>query len=149
MGLLEKIHKDMLLAARAGKSDESDILKMVVSSIKNAKIAKTDGSELTEEEELKIVFSEAKKLKDASEQYIAAGREDLADREKNQLAVIEKYLPVQAGDEEIRDIVKSIIEETGVSGMGAMGMVMGNAMKRLQGKADGKEVNEIVKEMLS
>jgi uncharacterized protein len=139
----------MLTAAKEGNSAEADILKVVLSSLKNEKIAKPDGTALTEEEEVKVVFSEAKKIKDSIEQFGKAGREDLAEREKEQLAVVEKYLPEQAGDEDIRKAVKEVIEETGASDMSHMGMVMGASMKKLQGKADGKVVSEVVKDMLS
>lgn len=149
MSLLETIQKDMLSAAKDGKAVESDILKMVVSNLKNALIAKGPGESLSEEEEIKLVFSEAKKLKDAAEQYRSGGREDLAKREEEQLVVVERYLPQQASVEDVRAVVVDVIKETGVSGMGAMGMVMGNAMKKLQGKADGKIVSDIVKEELS
>jgi uncharacterized protein len=149
MALLEKIQEEMLSAAKGGHSVESDILKLVVSALKNAQIAKTAGETLTEEEEIKIVFAEAKKLKDAAEQYTAAGREDLAAREKEQLTYIEKYLPEQAGEDGIRAAVVDVIKETGASGMASMGMVMGTVMQKLQGKADGKIVSDVVKELLS
>lgn len=149
MSLTETIQKDMLTSGKKGNSAESDILKVVLSSLKNEKIAKSDGTDLTEEEEVEIVFSEAKKIKDSIEQFEKAGREDLAEREKEQLAVIERYLPEQAEDEDIRKAVKEAIEETGASNPSHMGMVMGASMKKLWGKADGKVVSEVVKEMLS
>ena len=95
------------------------------------------------------MFSEAKKVKDSIEQYEKGGRSELADREKKQLAVIEKYLPEQAGEEEVRKVVQKVIDDTGASNMSQMGMVMGASMKELQGKADGKVVSEVVKELLS
>ena len=149
MSLLETIQKDSFAAAKAGKSVESDILKIALSSLKNAQISKGASDELSEEEEVKIVFGESKKIRDSIEQYEGGGRQDLADREKEQLAVIERYLPKQADESEVRSVVSAIIEETGATGIASMGMVMGNTMKKLQGKADGKLVSDIVKEMLS
>ena len=149
MSLTETIQKDMLDASKEGDSARSDILKVVLSSLKNEKIAKPDGTDLTEEEETKVVFSEAKKIKDSIEQFEKAGRDDLAEREKEQLSVVEKYLPKQAGEDDIRKVVKEAIKETGASNKGQMGMVMGAAMKKLQGKADGKVVSSIVADMLS
>lgn len=139
----------MVAAAKAGKTDEVDILKLVLASLKNAKIDKSDGSDLSEEEEVQVVFSEAKKVKDSIEKFEEGGRDELAAREKEQLKVIEKYLPEQAGQDEVRKIVQKIIEDTGASNMSQMGMVMGASMKELQGKADGKVVSEVVKELLS
>lgn len=149
MSLTETIQKDMLNAAKEGNSTKADILKVVLSSLKNEKIAKSDGTDLSEEEEVKVVFSEAKKIKDSIEQFENAGRDELAGREKEQLAVVEKYLPEQAGEDEIRKAVEEAIKETGASNKGQMGMVMGAAMKTLQGKADGKMVSSIVTDMLS
>lgn len=149
MALLEKIQKDMLAAAKVGKTVDSDILKLVVAAIKNAQIAKPAGEKLSDDDEIKVIFAEAKKVKDSIEQFTAGGRDDLASREKKQLAVIEKYLPAQASEDDIRTAVADVIKETGASGMGAFGMVMGNSMKKLQGKADGKIVSDIVKELLS
>jgi uncharacterized protein YqeY len=149
MSLTETIQKDMLTAAKEGRSVQADILKVVLSSLKNEKIAKPGGTALTEEEEMKAVFSESKKIKDSIEQFEKAGREDLAKREREQLAVVERYLPEQAGEDDIRKVVKEVIEETGASNLGQMGMVMGVSMKKLQGKADGKIVSEVVKDMLS
>lgn len=149
MALLEKIQSEMLSALKDGRSVDADIFKLVVSALKNAKIAKMAGEPVTDEEEIKVVFAEAKKLKDAAQQYTHAGREDLAFREKEQLAILEKFLPSQAGEDEIRAAVKTVIEETGASGMGGVGMVMGTVMKKLQGKADGQVVSDIVKELLS
>ena len=148
MSLQEKIQKDVISATKDGKTVEVDILKMVLASLKNARI-ENNNEDLSEEEEVKVVFSEAKKVKDSIEQYKKGGRDDLVTREQEQLEVIERYLPAQAGEEEIRKVVKKVIDDTGAANMGQMGMVMGTAMKELQGKADGGAVSDIVKELLS
>lgn len=148
MPLQETIQKDALVAAKAGKAVEADILKMVLASLKNARIA-NNNEDLGEEEEIKVVFAEAKKVKDSIEQYKKGGREDLMKREEEQLLVIERYLPAQADEDEIRNIVEKVIGDTGAANMGHMGMVMGAVMKELQGKADGSVVSAVVKDMLS
>jgi len=149
MSLLQKIQQDSISAMKKGNSVKTDILKMVIASLKNAVIAKTGDSKISPEEEVKIVFSEAKKLKDSIEQYKKAGRDDLIAREEEQLKYVMEYLPEQMGREDVEKAVKKAIEEVRASGMGDMGKVMGAVMKDLQGKADGTLVSDIVKEKLS
>jgi len=96
-----------------------------------------------------VLQKQAKQRRDALEQYRSAGRDDLAKIEDEELAVIESYLPEQLSDDEIRTEVASIIERTGASGMRDMGKVMGPAMGSLKGKADGRRVQEVVKELLN
>jgi len=146
MSLFDTMQKDMLSAVKSGDTVTVDILKIVLSALKNARIAK--GEDLSEDEEKKAVFAEAKKIKDSIEQYTSAGREDLAQREQAQLDVVQKYLPQEAGEDEIRSVVERVVNETGASGAGSMGMVMGTVMKELQGRADGAVVSRIVREVL-
>ncbi|MFH1547058.1 MAG: GatB/YqeY domain-containing protein [bacterium] len=148
MSILDTLQKDSIEAMKSGKKEDLEILKMAITSIKNAQIQKGREEELTEEEEAKVLSSEVKKLKDSVFQYKAAGRDDLADREQSQLEVMLKYLPAQMDRSEIEDIVKEVISEVGATGKGQMGMVMGTAMKRLSGEVDGNEVKEIVMELL-
>lgn len=149
MSLLQEIQKDSISAMKSGNRVESDILKMVLTSLKNALIAKPGEEKLSSEEEMKIVYSESKKLKDSIEQYKKADRKDLIAREEEQLKCIMKYLPEQAGRGDIEKIVGKVIEQVNASGMGDMGRVMGIVMKDLQGKADGSLVKDVVKEKLS
>lgn len=149
MSIVEKIQQESLLARKEGNTDKADILTVVLAALKDARIAKPDREELTEDEEIKVVFAEAKKIKDSIVQFKKAGRDDLAEKESSQLKVIEEYLPAQASDEDIAKEVDKAIEEVGAAGMAQMGQVMGVVMKALQGKADGSKVNQIVKEKLS
>lgn len=149
MSLIETIQKDVFAAVKEGKNAEADILRIVLADLKNARIAKGADQDLSDEEEIKVVFGEAKKVKDSMEQFERAGREDLLSRETEQLAVIERYLPAQADDSAVRQVVKKAIADTGASGTGQIGMVMGAVMKEMQGKADGKLVSDIAKEELS
>ena len=108
--------------------------------------AKTD---LSEEEEIKLLQKQVKQRKDSAAIYIEQGREDLAEPELAQAKIIEQFLPKQLSEEEVGKIVAEIIAETGASSMADMGKVMGLASARLAGKADGKTISTIVKEILS
>ncbi|MEL6221936.1 MAG: GatB/YqeY domain-containing protein [Cyanobacteria bacterium J06627_8] len=104
---------------------------------------------LTDEEDMDVLVQQAKQRRDSIEQYRNAGRDELADKEAQELAIIESFLPKQLTDEEIGAVVDALITETGASSAKDMGKVMGLAMKQLRGKADGKKVQELVKAKLS
>ena len=148
MSILKNIKKDSISAMKSGKKDDMEILKVVMTSLNNAQIQKGREKELTKDEEIKVVSSEVKKLKEAALQYKTAGRDDLAQREEAQLEVMFKYLPAQLDGKKIEKIVKEVINEVGATGKGDMGMVMGATMKRVAGQADGNDVKEIVMKML-
>lgn len=104
---------------------------------------------LTEEQEIAVLQKQAKQRRDAIEQFRAAGRDDLAQREEEEYAVIASYLPQQLDDEAIRKVVEAIVAETGASSMKDIGKVMGPAMQQLRGRADGRRVQEAVRAVLS
>lgn len=137
----------MLDAVKAKDVVKVDILKMALASLKNAEIEK--GDSLDEKTQENILRKEVKKLKDAFEEYSKASRDDLAKKEKQQLEILEAYLPELMSEDEVREFVKKKVEELGVQGPGDMGKVMGVVMKELQGKADGGMVNNIVKDVLN
>ena len=114
-------------------------------------LAKTDGTgeEITEEKEIKILQKLIKQRKDSLEIYEKGGREELALKEKEEIEIIEKYLPEQLSDEALEAAIKAVIAETGASSMKDMGKVMGIASKKLAGKADGKTISAKVKALLS
>jgi uncharacterized protein YqeY len=147
MSLDAKINEEMKIAVKAG-----DKLKLeTVRSIRAAIIEFNKsgiGREMNEQDELKILQNQAKKRKDAIQLYIQGGRQELADKEKQELAIIEEYLPKQMDDAEVKDIIKKLIAEVGATDMKDMGKVMGLSMKQLQGKADGNKVQQFVKELL-
>ncbi len=145
--LTEQIREDSIEAAKSGKKNAADILKVALSSLKNAAIDNEDRS-IDEAEEMKVVFSEAKKLKEEIKEFEKAERNDLSERAKEQLEVLEKYLPDQADEAEIEKIVEDTISELGAESMADMGKVMGSAMDKLEGKADGGTVSSIVKKLL-
>lgn len=103
---------------------------------------------LNEEEELAVVMQLAKQRRDSIKQFTEAGRDDLADKESKELAILEEYLPAQLSDAEVEAAVDEIIAQVGASGPRDMGKVMGPVMKKLQGKADGGKVQAIVKTKL-
>ncbi|MEL7353376.1 MAG: GatB/YqeY domain-containing protein [Cyanobacteria bacterium P01_A01_bin.116] len=103
---------------------------------------------LNEEEELAVVMQLAKQRRDSIKQFTEAGRDDLADKESKELAILEEYLPAQLSDAEVEAAVDEIIAQVGASGPRDMGKVMGPVMKKLQGKADGGKVQAIVKAKL-
>lgn len=147
MSLIDQIRKDMFQASKDGRSSESNILKMAIASVKNEEVKKGENLEDTEIE--KILRTEVKKIKDSIEQYESMGRNDLAEEEKKQLEVLEKYLPELMPEGEIKKIVEAKASEIGITSMSDMGKLMGVVMKDLNGKADGAVVRQIVQEVLS
>lgn len=140
-------------AARSAlKNQEPEILmtlRMLLSAVKNREIekrTKTGASELTEEETVAVLRSEAKKRKDAAGEFEKAGRRDLAEKEKRELAILEKFLPAEFSDEEIEKLVRPFTAGRALSDFGA---VMGVAIKAVAGRASGERVSATVRQMLS
>ena len=146
MQLADKLLDDLKASLKSGDKNRLGILRMIKSAIKNKEIEK--GSPL-DEEEIQAMFSTfVKRAKDSIEQFSNAGRTDLAEKEKQELAVMQEYLPTQISEDDIRQIVKDAVAETGASGPKDMGMVMKAVMGKTKGQADGKLVNSLVKEIL-
>jgi len=148
MALFDQINNDMKAAMKARDKVKLEALRNIKKVMLEARAAKGAGSELTEDESLKIISKLAKQGADSAAIYKEQGREDLADQEMAQVKVFESYLPAKMSDEELTAAVKEIIEETGASSMKDMGKVMGIASKKLAGKADGKEIAAKVKSLL-
>ena len=146
MSLLETLRKDMFSFSKNGEKDKAGILGMAIAEIKNAQI--NSEKELTEEDIIAVLRKEVKKVNDSIEQYTQMGREDLVEQETVQLDTLNVYLPQLMSKEEIEKVVKSKMEELGVSSMQDMGRLMGTVMKELQGKADGSQVKEVVQGLL-
>ena len=142
MSITEKISEDLTNAMKSGDRLRVETLRMVRAAL--LELAKS-GSEVTAEGEMKALQNQAKRRKDAAQQFRDANRTDLADKEESELKIIEEYLPQQVGDEEIRSEVKKIVAETGASGPGDFKIVMPKAMAALRGRADGAKVQAIVK----
>ena len=147
MSLKERIVSDMTAAMKAKDAARLSTLRMVKASVMNHEIEK--GSDLTDEELTKAMQSLVKQRRDSIEQYEKAGRQELADKERAEIEVIEGYLPQAATREEIEQAVAAAISEIGATSMRDMGAVMKAAQARLAGKnADGRMVSEIVKAKL-
>ena len=124
-------------------------LRAVKSAIMLHKTQKSSVGELSHEDELKILQKLVKQRKDSADIYKGQGRNDLADLEIKEADLIQQYLPKALSQDEVKEIVKSIIDETEAEGMKDMGKVMGMSTKKLMGKADGKMISTIVREFLS
>lgn len=148
MSLEEKIMGDLKSAM---KSKDQAALRSIRAIKAAILLAKTDGSgnDVDEKAEIKILQKLVKQRQESHDIYIKQGREDLAVVEQEEIAVIQKYLPEQMSEEKIMEIVKNIIASTGASGMKDMGKVMGQASAKLAGKADGKTLAAVVKNLLS
>lgn len=148
MKLKERIVSDLTAAMKAKDAARLSTLRMVKALVMNREIEK--GGELDEEEMTKALHSLVKQRRDSVAQYEQAGRTELADKERAEIAVIEEYLPQAAAREEIEQAVAAVIAELGASSMKEMGAVMRAAQARLAGRnADGRTVSEIVKAKLS
>jgi uncharacterized protein YqeY len=165
MALKQQIHSDSITALKSGDKHASETLRMLLSSIsskekeKRYKLSKENPdkqesdlqkeSELTDEQILEAVSSEIKKRKDAIILYEKGNRPELAEKEKQEIEIIKKYLPEQLTEDELRKLVEEAIAKTGAKDIKDMGKVMGDLNPKIKGKADGGEVSKIVKELLS
>jgi hypothetical protein len=148
MSLKQQIISDMTAAMKAQDAARTSTLRMVKAAITNRE--KEGGGELTDEDVQKLLRSQVKQRRDSVEQFEKARRQELADKEKAEIAIIETYLPQAASQEEIDQAVTAAVTDTGASSMKDMGVVMKAAMAKLAGKnADGKMVSEAVKAKLS
>ena len=148
MNLKEQIVADVTVAMKAKDAARTSTLRMLKAAIVNRQIEK--GGELDEEELMKLLRTQVKQRRDSVEQYEKGGRQDLADKEIAEIAVIEGYLPQAASQAEIDEAVAAAIAETGATSVKEMGAVMKAVMPRLAGKnADGRAVSETVKKKLT
>jgi uncharacterized protein YqeY len=147
MSLKERITSDMTAAMKSKEAARLSTLRMVKAAVQNREIEK--GAALTDEELTKLLQSLVKQRRDSVEQYEKAGRAELAEKERAEIAVIEEYLPQAATREEIERAVEEAVAETGASSLKEMGALMKAAMARLAGRnADGRVVSEVVKSKL-
>ena len=149
MNLEEKIMAEMKDAMKA--KDEASLrgLRAIKAEIIKAKTEPGANGELSEETENKMLQKMMKQRKDSLEIYRAQNRDDLAKKEEEEIAIIEKFLPKQMDEAELKEALKKIIEQVGASSPAGMGKVMGIATKQLAGQADGKTISATVKELLS
>lgn len=151
MSLKEQIGEDIKTAMKAKDKVRLQTVRGIKKAIldKEVELRPKGQDSLTPEQEIELLSQQAKQRRDSIEQFTNAGREELAEKEAQELAIIETYLPEQVSDDEIASIIDRIIADSGASTMKDLGKVMGPAMKELKGKADGKKIQELVKSKLS
>ncbi len=149
MSLEQTINADIKTAMLAQDANALTSLRAVKAAILLAKTAEGAKDELSADDEIKIVQKLVKQRKDSLEIFEQQNRADLAEKERQEIAVIEKYLPAQLSPEELKAALQQIIAETGASSPADMGKVMGAASKALSGKAEGKAISTMVKELLA
>ena len=147
MSLLTTLNEDMKQAMRAKDKETLQVIRMLKASIQNEQIKK--GQDLNDEEELTVLSREMKQRRDSLAEFEKADRTDLADKVKKEIVIVENYLPAQLSEEEIRTIVTEAVAKTGATSPKEFGKVMGAVMPKVKGKADGNQVNAIVKELLN
>ncbi len=149
MGLFEQISSDIIAAMKAKEKEKLEALRGIKKVMIEAKSATGATGELTDQECLKIIAKLAKQGTDSAVIYKEQGRNDLYEQEIFQVKVFESYLPAKMTDTELTEAIKAIISEVGASGMKDMGKVMGVASKKLAGLAEGKDISDKVKALLS
>ncbi len=149
MSLEQKIMADLKTAMVAKSEKDLRGLRAIKAAILLAKTSEGAGGELKEDDEIKLLQKLVKQRKDSLEIYQQQNRTDLAQKEQEEIEVIEKFLPKQLSAEELQTEIKKIIAETGAASTADMGKVMGVATKKLSGKADGKTISVVVKELLT
>ena len=149
MSLQATINEEIKNAMRAKDTLALEALRAVKSAILLALTEGGSKESLTEDDEIKLLQKLVKQRKDSATIYTQQGREDLAEPEVKQAAIIEKFLPKQLSEDEVEATVQALIAENGFAGMASMGQLMGLASKKLAGQADGKTISTIVKKLLT
>jgi uncharacterized protein YqeY len=147
MSLKERLNTDLHDAMRQRAELRRDTLRMVLAAFHNAEIAA--GHELDDDGALGVLAKEAKQRRESIEEFRKGNRPDLVDKEEAELAVISQYLPQQATREEIMEAARRVVQETGASGPKDLGKVMPVLMQQFRGRAEGRDVNEVVRELFA
>ena len=148
MSLTEKISADIIAAMKSGEKLALEALRAAKTAFLLAKSEKGPGTELSSEDELRIIQKLVRQRRESADIYKTNNRMDLCDKEVAEADVLEKYLPAKMSEAELVSALKVIIEKTGAKTPADMGKVMGIATKELAGKADGKEISVKVRELL-
>lgn len=149
MGLKEKLQSDLTEAIRGRNELTSGTIRMVLTAITNEEVSGKEARTLSDEEIITVLSREAKKRREASEAFEAAGRADKAALEKSEGEVIAKYLPEQLSEDDVKKMIATAIASTGAAGPADMGKVMGVLKPQVAGKADGGMVSGLVKAALA
>jgi uncharacterized protein YqeY len=148
MSLKYKVMEQLKAAMKSKDKVALESLRAIKSELLLVETSGGSASELTEEQELKLLQKLVKQRKDSAATYTEQGRNDLAEPELAQASIIEKFLPQQLSEEEVKVVVLKVIEQTGASSMADMGKVMGVVSKELSGKSDGKTISGIIRSLL-
>jgi len=143
---MKRIQEDLKESVKARDRTRVGTLRMLLSALKNAELDERE--ELTEEKELAVLSSYARRVKESIVEFEKGERDDLVQKEKAELEIVMRYLPEQLSDSDIEAEVRKVIEEVGADGPKDIGRVMGEMMKRFKGRVDGKSVNRIVSGLL-
>jgi len=146
VSLLERIEKDFKEALKRKDERRVSILRMLKASVKNKEIEK--GSSLTDEDLYEILNSFVRRGEESIEQFSKAGRDDLVEKERKELEIVRSYLPEQLSKDEIKEIIQEVVKEVGAAGIKDLGKVMKVVMPRVKRRADGRLVNNLVREVL-
>lgn len=149
MSIQNQVMEEMKAAMKAKDKVKLEALRAAKSAFLLAKTEKGGSDEISEEQELKIIQKLVKQRKDSAAIYKEQGREDLLEKEVAEMEVLEQFLPAKLTPEELETVVKDIITKVGASSMADMGKVMGMATKELAGKADGKDISNVVRKILA
>jgi len=147
MSLIERIEDDLTEAMRERDAERRDALRLILASLRGAE--KELMRPLSDDEELQVLQRERKKRLEAAEAFRAAGREEQAEKEEDELDVLEEYMPEPLSEDEIEDIVDDVIAEVGATSMRDIGRVMADVMPQVAGRADGSTVSQLVREKLA
>jgi uncharacterized protein YqeY len=142
-----RVDADLVVALKARDQTTLDTLRLLKTAAKNAEVARR--RPLTDDEYVDVIRQQVKMRRDAASEYDRAGRTEQAAQERAESAVLQGYLPPQMDASQIRETVRTVIDETGSSGPGDLGKVMAGAMRRLKGKADGADIQAAARELLS
>jgi uncharacterized protein YqeY len=146
MSLKEQLRADMAMAMRNGDQDKRDTLRMLLAAVKQTEV--DDQVTLDDAGVQTVLTKQAKQRRESMADYEKAGRPEMVANEKMELAIIESYLPQMMGKEAVKAIAAQVIAELGVTDVKGMGQVMGRLMPQLKGQADGRIVNEVVRDLL-
>lgn len=155
MSLKDQLNADLRDAMRAGEETRKSTLRLLITAIRNAEIppegatAATARVELNDDGVLDVIRREVKQRRDSIDAYVGANRKDLADKEEAELAILAKYLPAQMSRDEIEVVAREVIERVGADGPSDKGKVMPVIMAELRGKAEGRDINAVVTDLLA
>lgn len=147
MDIKDQVFEDMKAALKAGEKEKLGALRMALAAIKNAEIDKRE--ELSDDDVIQVLAKEVRKWEEAADEIERGGQAERAAKERRDAATLKEYLPEQLSEDELRELVKEAIDEAGAASPSDMGKVMQAVMPKVRGRADGKRVNDLVRQLLS